>query len=193
MGTVRLVLVRHGRTLWNYERRFLGATDLPLDPVGLAEADALAGRLGGTFGAIYSSPLSRARQTAERLAPPPILVLDALREHAQGALEGLDGAAALAAYPAFFSAFQEDPTDVRTPGEGGETLGEVRDRALAAVRQIAARHSAGQQVAVVSHQMVIATVRCSLAGEALASWRRYGLPNAGTAALLWDGAALRLE
>ena len=184
------MLFRHGRTAWNAERRFLGTSDVPLDDQGLAEVERLA-HLRSAFVAIYSSPLARARQTAEGLAPPPIRIVDALRELHHGALEGLTGPEAMARYPEFLAAFAGDPTDLRVPE--GETLGEVRERALAAVRAIAASHAPGDRVAVVSHQMVIASLVCTLSGESLAGWRRYGVPNTGTAVLRWDGAELRVS
>lgn len=189
-GQVAVVLFRHGRTAWNAERRFLGSTDLPLDDEGLAEVGRLS-RLRSAFGAIYSSPLARARQTAEALAPPPIQLVDALRELHQGALEGLTGAEAMARFPEFLAEFAGDPTDVRVPD--GETMGEARDRALLAVRQIAARHAPGDRVAIVSHQMVIASLVCTLSGEGLATWRKYGVPNTGTAVLRWDGVGLEVH
>ena len=45
---------------------------------------------------------------------------------------------------------------------------------------------------VIAHQMVIATVACTLAGRPLSAWREHGLPNVGFAVLSWDGKALRL-
>ena len=189
-GQVALVLFRHGRTAWNAERRFLGCSDIPLDDEGRAEVDRLSGRFRSAFSAIYSSPLERARRTAEGLAPPPVLLVDALRELHQGALEGLTGPEALARFPDFFAGFAGDPTHLRVPE--GETLGEARDRALAAVRRIAAGHAPGDRVAVVTHQMVIASLVCTLSGESLTTWRRYGVPNTGSAVLAWDGTELRV-
>jgi broad specificity phosphatase PhoE len=189
-GQVALVLFRHGRTAWNAERRFLGATDLALDEAGVAEVGRLS-HLRSVFDAIYSSPLARARQTAEALAPPPILLVDALRELHQGALEGMTGPEAMAQFPEFFAGFAGDPTDLRVPE--GESLGEVRDRALGAVRRIAAERSPGDRVAVVTHQMVIASLVCTLSGEALTAWRRFGVPNTGTVVLAWDGVDLHVR
>lgn len=189
-GQVALVLIRHGRTAWNVERRFLGSTDLPLDAEGTSEATRLASGLQDRFVAIYSSPLARARQTAEALAPPPIRLVDALRELHHGDLEGMTGDEALTQHPAFFASFATDPTDVPVPG--GESLGQVRDRAMAAVRRIAADHAPGDRVALVTHQMVIASLICTLSGEPLSSWRRFGVPNTGTAVLGWDGTTLRM-
>ncbi len=54
-------------------------------------------------------------------------------------------------------------------------------------------HEPGQAVAAVTHQLVIASITCTLAGEPLGCWRRFGLPNTGITVLSWDGSALRLE
>lgn len=188
VNEVRIVLVRHGRTRWNHERRFLGVTDLELDPVGRDEAAALGERLAGTFTAVYTSPLARARQTAAALAPPEAVAIPALRELCQGDLEGLDGPTAFERYPAFFTAFQADPSSCRPPGTSGETLAEVQERALAALAALARAHAPGDRIAVVSHQMVIASVTCALRGAPLARWREFGVANAGTVTLRWDGA-----
>mgnify|MGYP000626705443 CR=1 FL=1 len=89
-----LYLVRHGETDWNLERRIQGSTDIPLNNTGREQA-RVTGRLLSSrhWDAIYSSPLSRARETAEIIAsevglPGPTPV-DALVERAYGEAEGL--------------------------------------------------------------------------------------------------------
>lgn len=79
-------LVRHGETLWNLERRLLGWTDLPLTPLGEAQAQSLKGRLPPL--PAYSSDLKRAVQTALLAGFQPVPT-QALREIHFGALEGL--------------------------------------------------------------------------------------------------------
>ncbi|BDG17534.1 histidine phosphatase family protein [Thermus brockianus] len=82
---MELWLVRHGETLWNREGRLLGWTDLPLTPLGRAQARALRGLLPPL--PAYSSDLRRALETAALagFAPQPTR---ALREIHFGALEG---------------------------------------------------------------------------------------------------------
>src|SRR5690606_27549059 len=85
-GERLLALVRHGRTAWNAERRFLGKSDIPLDEEGEAEVARLAAACAGRFAQVVSSPLARARQTAATLAPS-VAIHAGLSELDQGALE----------------------------------------------------------------------------------------------------------
>ena len=69
MTAARIILWRHGRTEWNVNNRFRGQADIPLDSLGLAQADRTALMLAGFAPtALYSSDLSRAYATASALA-----------------------------------------------------------------------------------------------------------------------------
>ncbi len=87
---MKLYLVRHGQTDWNIDHRIQGSTDIPLNDTGIKQAEELAKQLKGKqFDAIYSSPLTRARQTAQILTGRDDLILDEdLRERYFGELEG---------------------------------------------------------------------------------------------------------
>jgi probable phosphoglycerate mutase len=88
----RIVAVRHGRTEWSENGRHTGTTDLPLLDSGMMRARALAGELDPrTFSLILSSPLMRARQTAELAGFPldRIEIFEELREWNYGDYEGL--------------------------------------------------------------------------------------------------------
>ncbi|MBW2256059.1 MAG: histidine phosphatase family protein [Deltaproteobacteria bacterium] len=173
LGTI-VVLVRHGRTRWNHERRFLGTTDIPLDEVGRRQARSMAAALPRPFDCVYTSPLARAMETAEFLTDQPVERMG-LRELWQGDLEGLSVSEGYGRYPEFFAAFARDPTHVRVPG--GESLGACRDRAVQVMEEIGHAHDSGAVVAVVTHQMVIASVACTLAGEPMSRWRGHGVRN----------------
>jgi broad specificity phosphatase PhoE len=85
----RIVLVRHGQSLWNIDRRLTGHTDVPLSDEGRAQARALRPRLASIrFDGIWSSDLSRAVETAQLALGEP-RVDPRLREIDFGALEGL--------------------------------------------------------------------------------------------------------
>jgi probable phosphoglycerate mutase len=168
-----VVLLRHGRTAWNVEGRFLGRTDVPLDEGGRRQLAGLA-PLAGRFDAVYTSPLSRAAETARALAPPEPIADAALVEADQGELEGLYTAEGMARWPAFFEAFARDAGAVRIPG--GETLGEVRDRMRGALDRIGAAHP-GRRIAIVAHQLAVASLVASVAGTPPAGWRRWRLEH----------------
>src|SRR4030067_2116373 len=73
---MKLIIVRHGQTRWNHEKRALGHTDIELNDEGKRQAQALALALKGeTLAAIYSSPLTRALDTARAIASFPQLEL----------------------------------------------------------------------------------------------------------------------
>lgn len=167
----RLLLVRHGQTSWNRERRFLGKTDVPLDAQGEAQAEALGALLGPGPGCplpldrIVSSPLRRAMATAQAIARPhglPVERAGDLAELDQGELEGQEGRVLLERHPALLARWLRDPSHVRLPG--GETLGECQRRAWAALRAILDAGPPGGAVAVVSHQMVIGALLCRVQG-----------------------------
>src|SRR4028118_821913 len=91
---MRLILVRHGESEWNRTGRYQGQADAPLSDLGLRQADALANRLQHEhIDAIYTSPLQRARKTAEAIARfhphVPFVQDEALMEIHHGVWQGL--------------------------------------------------------------------------------------------------------
>src|SRR5688500_9825999 len=93
MQRTRVIVVRHGETAWNNEKRWQGHLDSPLTAKGLSQAQALARRLSGErFSALYTSDLGRAYQTAQLIAAATghSVVLDSrLRERKLGVFQGL--------------------------------------------------------------------------------------------------------
>jgi probable phosphoglycerate mutase len=179
----RLLLIRHGQTAWNIERRFLGRTDVPLDAVGLDQAARLGRRFAGfPLAAVWASPLARARQTAAVLGDARIE--PGLVEMDMGDLEGLSGTDFAARYPELVVQWRDEPDAVRLPG--GEVLADVQVRGLAALARIAATVAPGETVAVVTHQLILATVVCHSAGAPLAKFRSYMHRNTGITTLSLD-------
>ena len=131
-----LLLVRHGETDWNAERRWQGHTDVPLNEHGREQARRLAESLvGAGADAMYSSDLGRARETAEivgaRLGLPVVVDPD-LREIDVGSREGLTG----------------EQVGIRE--WDGESKESHRDRTLRALERVAGSHP-GARVIVVAH------------------------------------------
>jgi len=148
--------IRHGETLWNRERRMQGWQDIALNDTGRQQAALLAARIAveaasAPFTALYSSPLTRALETARPIAERlglPILPEPDLRERCFGVLEGipLDDIERLA--PKAAAAWQRrNPLE---PLEGGESLGQFQTRIIAASEAIARRHP-GARVLAVTH------------------------------------------
>ena len=157
--TTRLILIRHGETDWNIEGRWLGQADVPLNARGREQAGQIALLLKDVgLAAIYTSDLTRARETAEVLARARQLgvrIDPRLREIHQGEWQGLHLAEIQTRYTETFRSRQENPLQVAPPG--GETASQVRERVLAAVNDIVQTH-AGDTVVIVSHGFALAVI-----------------------------------
>jgi probable phosphoglycerate mutase len=132
-----LVVLRHGRTAWNAERRFQGHLDPPLDDVGRVQAYEVAGMIAGLEpDLLVSSDAARCVQTAEKIAAICGLELHSdprLRERSLGHWEGLTRAEVAAAYPDEYADWIAGRDVSR---RGGETRGQVAARAMAAVSDL---------------------------------------------------------
>jgi phosphoserine phosphatase len=154
--SLRLILLRHGETAWNRERRFQGWQDVPLSPEGRVQAERTARALaesGAT--AVYASPLGRAQETAALIAKPHRLAVTsdaAFQEISFGAWEGLTPDEVQARFGALWAAWRAAPHTVRFPG--GEDLATAGARALGGVARLAGSHP-GQTVLLVSHGVIV--------------------------------------
>jgi broad specificity phosphatase PhoE len=160
-----LFLVRHGRTGWNKEQIFRGTKDIPLDDVGRAEARLVGERLKGEgITAVFSGPLSRAKETAEVIAGfynVEVQVLEGLTDLHFGEWEGQSLKEVKERYPDLYQEWLKTPHQVIFPG--GEGLNAVSTRAMKAVKEIIARHPQ-EGVVLVSHRVVLKVLICALLG-----------------------------
>jgi broad specificity phosphatase PhoE len=160
-----LLLVRHGETAWNAERRWQGHHDAPLSPAGLAEAQALAARVAlDRPAALYSSDLPRARETAEEIAQRAGLEpsFDARwREVDVGEWLGLTPGEVEARYPEGYARWLAGGTG----WEQGESYPEMAERGMAAAREVATRHAgADAPIVCVTHGGVIRSIVMQVLG-----------------------------
>ena len=159
----RIFLVRHGETDWNRTRRFQGRSNVPLNEEGKNQARALASALKDeNFAAIYSSPLSRALETAGFIKEfhPSLAVTkeEGFIEMELGEFDGMDARLWAEQYPDFRKAWQEKPATMRMPG--GENLEEVQDRALNTLNRILPQYPSGTALLICSHNFVLLTILC---------------------------------
>ena len=176
-GSRDIVFVRHGETDWNREKRLQGSTGAPINDAGREQAKGLARLLWEVpFAAIYSSTLPRALETASYVAGPHSVSIttDArLNEIHHGEWEGM--LEADLPDPERYRKWREDPTSIDLPGM--EPLQAVHDRAVAAMREIVAKHpeEGAGLIGVVSHQLVLALLKCYVLERPWSQIRKHAL------------------
>ena len=161
--TTRLFLVRHGATAATEEDRFSGSTDAQLSEEGRWQAARLGERLARqNITAVYSSPMSRALDTARIVAAhcgvAPV-IREGLREIGHGHWEGMKREDVERQFGAEYAAWEADPFTFAP--EGGESGLAVLARALPVIREIVTSHPGGQLL-VVSHKATLRLVLSSL-------------------------------
>lgn len=155
-----ILLIRHGETAWNAERRLQGHLDIALNAEGERQAALLAEALAGEpLDVLVSSDLLRARQTAQAIADlrgMPVQIDAALRERCYGGFEGLLYAEIEQRFPREFSAWQARDVDaVLPPGANcGESFRAFYERATGAILALGASYP-GKTLALVAHGGVL--------------------------------------
>ncbi len=193
MHATRLLVVRHGETAWNRATRIQGHTDIDLNDHGRWQAGRLAAALRDEpIAAVYASDLKRARETAEAVAHPaglPVHTHTGLRERGFGRFEGHTWDELELKWPTETLAWRKRMPDFAPPG--GETLLTLRERVVAAVHDIAARH-AGEQILLVAHGGVLDILYRAATRLELQAPRTWELANTAVNRLLWSPEGLSL-
>jgi probable phosphoglycerate mutase len=160
-----MLLVRHGATQLSAEDRFSGADGVELSDEGRRHVRALAERLAEyPIHTVYTSPLSRTRETAAIIAHGrglPVEHRDGLREIGHGHWEGRSRCDVELAHPEEYAAWEADPFTFAP--KGGESGVAVLARALPVIREIVVNHP-HDTVLVVSHKATVRLVLSSLLG-----------------------------
>ena len=185
---LEVFLIRHGETAWNAAGRAQGISDRPLNAVGRAQAAAAADALThAPMDTMYTSDLSRARETADVIAAPHGVDVHAhpdLREMHHGELDGLTFQEMQRDYGDVLQAWLSDPTDVVIPG--GESLRQVQERAWAAFQEILGKHAHGC-IAIVSHTMTLRTIVARALSIPLSHCLRFHIDTGSITTLEVDG------
>ncbi len=189
---LQLILIRHAETVANVQRRWVGWNDTPLTERGEAQAEAVARRLAAEVTdpvALYTSPLPRARRTAEvigqALGLDPI-PLDGLREINFGDMDGVTLEEMKTVYPDLYERWR-DRTDVEFTWPGGESRSGFFRRVAATCQDVLSRHPQGT-VLIVAHGGTLRAMLACLLPEQMSQWWGYELGHCTvTRVLVADG------
>lgn len=173
-----IVLVRHGETEWSLSGRHTGRTDIDLTPTGEDQAKAASTLLGaGRFDLILTSPLRRARRTAELAGLTPYEIDEDLKEWDYGDFEGITSDEIHETRPGW--------TIWDGPWPGGETDVDVSVRADRVVRRIL-HLGPERRVAVVAHGHILRVLAARWLGEHVRTGRLLALDTATVSELGWE-------
>lgn len=178
MGGAQLLVIRHGQTAWSVAGKHTGRTDVPLTDVGREEARDAARTLDGwSLQRAYTSPLSRARETAEIVSPACGLVVDdLLLEWDYGVFEGETTPETRARIPGW-SVWTNEMT-------GGETVDAVGERADRFIARVEAEVPDGNAAAF-AHGHFLAILIARWCGLPAVEGRRFALATATVSLLGW--------
>jgi broad specificity phosphatase PhoE len=203
MRSTSLILIRHAHVVDNdpgAHARLSGWTDSRLSSLGEREAQALARRLVMQVPravALYTSPLLRARATADAIGAALGLrshLRAGLREISCGMLEGWPLQRVQARFPELWQRNLAQ-NDESFAWPGGETYRQFRMRVVRTIRALAIPH-VGQRILVVTHAGVIAQIVGALRDESAARWSAYRPGNASVTEVRWHttgGAVIRFD
>jgi probable phosphoglycerate mutase len=193
-----ILLIRHGETAWNAERRLQGHLDIPLNEEGERQARLLARALAHEpIDLLVSSDLGRARQTAQAVAAlrgMPLQIEPGLRERCYGGFEGLLYTEIEQRFPAEFAAWQARDIDAILPNgkNCGETFRQFYARATEAILGLARMHP-GRTLALVAHGGVLECAYRMAGNLPLETPRDFKVYNASVNRFRVDGGKLVLE
>lgn len=174
-----LYVVRHGETQFNVEKRYAGQTDVPLNERGIQQAQELAKKLAEDyFDVIVTSPLQRARTTAEQIRAYhkdiPLIVMDEFREVCVGVYEGLTGAEAQERYPDLWA--RKCTRQADDAPTGGETARQVDSRVAKGLGVLKEKYP-DKRILLVCHGFVSRTINRQMKGLSFEEMHEFSLGN----------------
>ena len=187
MKETEIILIRHGETEWNSQKRMQGHSNSDLSSVGQAQIQALGQWMkNGPFDLIYSSDSLRAKQTAEAITQfsgHELQFDQRLREKNLGVFEGLTSEEARKRHPEVFRLFKTAGSKYVI--DEGESTQQLQDRALEIVNEIRIKHPE-ERVLLVTHGGFIRVVMKHSLGLSLETPTRFLIRNTGVFRLVWE-------
>ena len=187
MKKTEIILIRHGETEWNSQKRMQGHSNSDLSSVGQAQIQALGQWMKNVpFDLIYSSDSPRAKQTAEAITQfsgHELQFDQRLREKNLGVFEGLTSEEARERHPEVFRLFKTAGSKYVI--DEGESTQQLQDRALEIVNEIRIKHPE-ERVLLVTHGGFIRVVMKHSLGLSLETPTRFLIRNTGVFRLVWE-------
>ena len=187
MKETEIILIRHGETEWNSQKRMQGHSNSDLSSVGQAQIQALGQWMKNVpFDLIYSSDSLRAKQTAEAITQfsgHELQFDQRLREKNLGVFEGLTSEEARERHPEVFRLFKTAGSKYVI--DEGESTQQLQDRALEIVNEIRIKHPE-ERVLLVTHGGFIRVVKKHSLGLSLETPTRFLIRNTGVFRLVWE-------
>ena len=187
MKETEIILIRHGETEWNSQKRMQGHSNSDLSSVGQAQIQALGQWMKNVpFDLIYSSDSPRAKQTAESITQfsgHELQFDQRLREKNLGVFEGLTSEEARERHPEVFRLFKTAGSKYVI--DEGESTQQLQDRALEIVNEIRIKHPE-ERVLLVTHGGFIRVVMKHSLGLSLETPTRFLIRNTGVFRLVWE-------
>ena len=187
MKETGIILIRHGETEWNSQKRMQGHSNSDLSLVGQAQIQALGQWMKNVpFDLIYSSDSLRAKQTAEAITQfsgHELQFDQRLREKNLGVFEGLTSEEARERHPEVFRLFKTAGSKYVI--DEGESTQQLQDRALEIVNEIRIKHPE-ERVLLVTHGGFIRVVMKHSLGLSLETPTRFLIRNTGVFRLVWE-------
>ena len=198
---MKLILVRHGETSWNKERRVQGSdSDIELNDTGLEQARKVANFLKNEpINVIFSSPMQRARATAEAIASyhqVPVEFDQGLKELNVGELEGMSATNLRTTFSQFLMQWWQDGGATKLPS--GESLIELQQRAWKVIERLLERyktspeHNTETTVVVVSHYFITLAIIIKALNLPLDFFPKFKLDPGGVSILEFRDYGTRL-
>jgi probable phosphoglycerate mutase len=186
---VRIILVRHGQTEWNRNERFRGRADIPLNQTGLEQAEATGKWIAARWKpvAIYSSPLSRAMQTAQATARHfnlPVHPLPGLIDIDYGEWQGLSTEEARERWKEQVDNWYHHPEKAVIPS--GETLQDLRSRLMSTLNEVCEKHPK-DTIMLVGHTVVNRILLLGILGLGNDRFWRIRQDTCAINEIEWDG------
>ena len=187
MKETEIILIRHGETEWNSQKRMQGHSNSDLSSVGQAQIQALGQWMKNVpFDLIYSSDSLRAKQTAEAITQfsgHELQFDQRLREKNLGVFEGLTSEEARERHPEVFRLFKTAGSKYVI--DEGESTQQLQDRALEIVDEIRIKHPE-ERVLLVTHGGFIRVLMKHSLGLSLETPTRFLIRNTGVFRLVWE-------